>query len=84
MQGVTGGPDPALKNHMALSNHERVGKALDILNAGLRPFVERELQAAYGKEWVARAGLLDLRGPAGLKAGATRGKGPSAATNASL
>jgi len=69
---------------MALSNHERVGKALDILNAGLRPFVERELQAAYGKEWVARAGLLDLRGPAGLKAGATRGNGPSAATNASL
>jgi Swt1-like HEPN len=40
---------------MAQSNHERVGRALDVLNAGLRPFVERELQAAYGKDWVARA-----------------------------
>jgi hypothetical protein len=47
---------------MALSNAERIGKALDLLNAGLRPFVERELQAAYGKDWVAEAGLLDPRG----------------------
>jgi hypothetical protein len=38
---------------MALSNHERIGKALDLLNAGLRPFVERELQAAYSKDWLA-------------------------------
>ncbi len=46
---------------MALSNHERVGKALELLNGGLRPFVERELQAAYGKDWVAQAGLLEPR-----------------------
>ena len=52
---------------MALSNHERVGKALDLLSAGLRPFVERELQAAHGKDWVARSGLLDPRAPAGKK-----------------
>ena len=52
---------------MALSNHERVGKALDLLNAGLKPFVERELQAAYGKDWLARAGLLDPRATAGKK-----------------
>ena len=26
---------------MAISNHERVGKALDLLKEGLRPFVER-------------------------------------------
>jgi hypothetical protein len=52
---------------MALSNHERIGKALDLLNAGLRPFVERELQAAYSKDWLARSGLLDPHAPAGNK-----------------
>ena len=31
---------------MALTNHERVGKALDLLNAGLGPFVDREIQGA--------------------------------------
>jgi Swt1-like HEPN/Protein of unknown function (DUF499) len=48
---------------MAQSNLERIGKALELLNQGLRPFVERELQAAYGKGWVAQAGLLDPRAP---------------------
>ncbi|TAM79789.1 MAG: DUF499 domain-containing protein [Acidobacteria bacterium] len=52
---------------MALSNHERVGKALDLLNAGLKPFVERELQAAYGKDWLAKAGLLETRPAPGKK-----------------
>src|SRR3954463_8093410 len=37
---------------MAMTNHERVGKALDLLREGLRPFVERELQAQYGKYWI--------------------------------
>lgn len=36
---------------MALSNHERVGKALDLLRAGLRPFVEREMKAMYSGAW---------------------------------
>ena len=31
---------------MAISNHERVGKALDLLKGGLAPFVEREVRAA--------------------------------------
>ena len=31
---------------MAITNHERVGKALDLLKAGLGPFVEREVQGA--------------------------------------
>ena len=31
---------------MAITNHERVGKAMDLLRAGLAPFVEREVQAA--------------------------------------
>ena len=31
---------------MAISNHERIGKALELLRAGLGPFADRELQAA--------------------------------------
>lgn len=31
---------------MAMTNQERVGKAMDLLRAGLGPFVEREVQAA--------------------------------------
>jgi len=36
---------------MATTNHERVGKALDKLKEGLRPFIERELKARYGANW---------------------------------
>ena len=31
---------------MAITNHERVGKALDLLKVGLGPFVEREVKGA--------------------------------------
>jgi predicted AAA+ superfamily ATPase len=31
---------------MAITNHERVGKALELLKAGLGPFVDREIKAA--------------------------------------
>jgi hypothetical protein len=31
---------------MAMTNQERVGKAMDFLRAGLAPFVEREVQSA--------------------------------------
>ena len=31
---------------MAITNHERVGKALELLKAGLGPFVEREIKVA--------------------------------------
>lgn len=37
---------------MAITNSERVGKALDLLKDGLRPFVERELKATYKERWV--------------------------------
>jgi predicted AAA+ superfamily ATPase len=33
---------------MAATNHERVGKALELLKAGLAPFIIRELKNAYG------------------------------------
>lgn len=36
---------------MSKTNHARVGDALDTLNKGLRPFVERELRAAYSDKW---------------------------------
>lgn len=36
---------------MAKSNHGRVGDALDLLNKGLQPFVERELAAVYKDNW---------------------------------
>jgi predicted AAA+ superfamily ATPase len=33
---------------MAITNQERIGKALDLLRQGLAPFVDREVQAAVG------------------------------------
>ncbi|MHB1543734.1 MAG: Swt1 family HEPN domain-containing protein [Gammaproteobacteria bacterium] len=36
---------------MALSNFDRVGKALDLLRGGVAPFVEREFKAKYGDHW---------------------------------
>ncbi|HSF23437.1 MAG TPA: Swt1 family HEPN domain-containing protein, partial [Blastocatellia bacterium] len=32
---------------MAITNHERVGKALELLKTGLGPFVEREFKNTY-------------------------------------
>ena len=37
---------------MAITNHERVGKMLDLLRDGLRPFIERELKAQYQQLWL--------------------------------
>jgi predicted AAA+ superfamily ATPase len=37
---------------MAITNYERVGKSLELLRDGLRPFIERELVAKYGKYWI--------------------------------
>jgi len=36
---------------MAITNHERVGKALEFLTCGLKPFVERELKNTYQHNW---------------------------------
>src|SRR5271155_320669 len=40
---------------MAITNHERVGKALDHLKEGLQPFVERELKAKHSQLWFDQA-----------------------------
>ena len=37
---------------MAVTNKERVGKGLDLLAAGLQPFVERELKSVHGDNWL--------------------------------
>lgn len=37
---------------MAISNHERVGRALNLLRDGLYPFIEREMKANYGDRWL--------------------------------
>lgn len=36
---------------MAITNHERVGKAMDLLKEGLQPFVEREMKAQHAQLW---------------------------------
>lgn len=38
---------------MAISNHERVGRALQLLKTGLAPFIERELKAHFKDQWAA-------------------------------
>src|SRR5271166_4089628 len=42
---------------MAITNHERVGKALDLLKDGLQPFVEREMKAQHSQMWLDQARL---------------------------
>ncbi|MEA4910152.1 MAG: Swt1 family HEPN domain-containing protein [Anaerolineaceae bacterium] len=39
---------------MAITNYERVGKALDLLRGGLLPFVERECSRQFGKYWITK------------------------------
>src|SRR5207237_2595758 len=37
---------------VAQSNRERVGRAPELLTAGLRPFTEREMEAVHQNRWV--------------------------------
>jgi predicted AAA+ superfamily ATPase len=43
---------------MAITNHDRVGKALEHLTSGLKPFVERELKSSWGDKYVENTKLL--------------------------
>lgn len=47
---------------MALSNYERVGKAVGLLGAGLAPFVARECRAQFGDNWTADVQRANTRG----------------------
>ncbi|QQR73412.1 MAG: DUF499 domain-containing protein [Holophagales bacterium] len=40
---------------MAITNHERVGRTLELLKDGLLPFVERELKAQHAQQWLEHA-----------------------------
>ena len=40
---------------MSRSNHERVGKSMDLLRQGLAPFVDREFRNAYGDQALGEA-----------------------------
>jgi len=40
---------------MAITNHERVGKALELLKDGLQPFVEREMKVQHAQLWFEQA-----------------------------
>jgi predicted AAA+ superfamily ATPase len=40
---------------MAITNYERIGKAMELLRDGIRPYVEREMAAARGKNWLQEA-----------------------------
>jgi len=39
---------------MSMTNYERVGKALELLRDGLRPFIERECNTKLGKYWITK------------------------------
>ena len=43
---------------MAITNHERVGKAMELLKAGLAPFIEREFRAIYKERAQLEAALF--------------------------
>jgi hypothetical protein len=47
---------------MAVTNHERVGKALDLLKDGLVPFVERELKAQHAQKWFDEVKAAEVMG----------------------
>jgi len=51
---------------MAITNHERVGKALELLKAGLGPFADRELKAKLGDSWETE--VRDVLGDTRLRA----------------
>ena len=46
---------------MALSNHERVGRAIGLLGEGLAPFVARECEARFGADWPVAVQRVEAR-----------------------
>jgi hypothetical protein len=48
---------------MAVTNHERIGRALTLLTQGLAPFVARECKASYGDGWIGRVARNERANP---------------------
>jgi len=48
---------------LAITNHERVGKAIELLKEGLQPFVEREMKSQHKQQWLiaARGSVADTQ-----------------------
>jgi hypothetical protein len=46
---------------MAPTNHDRVGRALDLLRDGLRSYVEREMRVEFGEGWQVEATSSRIR-----------------------
>ena len=57
---------------MALSNSERIGKGLELLKLGLVPFVEQELKAEYGEQWLETIKYTFTNNPDAIKDGAVQ------------
>src|SRR4051812_33026419 len=53
---------------MAITNQERVGRALEFVRDGIRPFVEREMKASFGENWikVAEEGFPNIKFKGGM------------------
>ena len=47
---------------MAITNYERVGKAIQLLAEGLAPFVDRECRAEFGDDWPVAVQRMETRG----------------------
>ena len=52
---------------MAISNSERIGKALEVFNRALRPYIQREMESVHNDQWLslARQGMRDDRAAPG-------------------
>lgn len=52
---------------MALTNRERIGRALELLQAGLNPWVQREMESVHATQWLhmARQSVRDDRATPG-------------------
>ena len=50
---------------MATTNYDRVGRALDLLRGGLRPFLEREPRT----RWARRGHVGEITVPAAVRGG---------------
>lgn len=57
---------------MAVSNHERIGKGLEVFREGIAPYILRELKASYGANWYSR-GSAALTGTVGIDASRKKG-----------
>ena len=48
---------------MPLTNRDRIGKGLELMASGLRPFVEREFKSQLGETWQSALPDNAARGP---------------------